>query len=94
MLEHGADLNLQTRFGNLDSVLHLAISMGAFRNRNILAILMKYGASLSLKNKLGNAPLEHCLVQFNGVLVSHWQPKWRIVRLATKMADCEILFSF
>ena len=65
MLEHGADLNLQTRFGNLDSVLHLAISMGAFRNRNILTILMKYGASLSLKNKLGNAPLEHCLVQFN-----------------------------
>ena len=63
MLEHGANMNLKTRIEG-DSVLHFAISYGAFRNRNVINILMKWGASLSLKNKCGDIPLEHCLFQF------------------------------
>ena len=40
MLEHGANMNLKTRIEG-DSVLHFAISYGAFRNRNVINILRK-----------------------------------------------------
>ena len=69
MLEHGANLNYRNKGPREgDTLLHFAIFFAiqygpTFKNRNMLKFLMKLGASLTLKNKRGYVPLEHCLVQ-------------------------------
>lgn len=56
-LQFGADCNCVDEDGN--TPLHLLVMIGEEQTEAFLALLMKAGANLSLKNKQGLTPLEY-----------------------------------